>query len=74
METNANWEYRVKTFGTAWRSAKNEEVNEELDLWGIEGWEVASSCFNPGGSLLVIAKRPLTDTARRRKNHLIGTY
>lgn len=67
MDELINWEYRVKSFGNAWKSAKPEEINEELDQWGAEGWEVVSSSINPGGSVLVIAKRLLTDDNKRRK-------
>ena len=71
MDELKSWEYQVKTFGHTWKSAKPEEINEELDIWGAEGWEVVSSCFNPGGSMLVIAKRLLTDSNKRRKTRQI---
>lgn len=73
MDELKNWEYRVKSFGNAWKSAKPEEINEELDILGAEGWEVVSSCFNPGGSIMVIAKRLLTDANKRRKTRQLYT-
>ncbi len=68
MNENKLWEYRVQNFGSAWRSAKPDELSVELNQWGEEGWEVVSSAFSPSSSALtVIAKRPLSEDARRRR-------
>lgn len=62
------WEYRAETFGKFWSGFKIEEVQETLNHWGEEGWEVVSATvFENHNNLHVIAKRPLTrETIRRR--------
>lgn len=68
MDEQILWEYRVKTFGNAWKSAKAENISEEINLWGEEGWEVVSSSGSPSSTITVIAKRPLTETEKRRRS------
>lgn len=68
MEEQILWEYRVKTFGNSWKSAKADEIAVELNLWGEEGWEVVSSSGSPSSTITVIAKRPLTENEKRRRN------
>ncbi len=68
MDEQILWEYRVKTFGNVWKSAKADEISDELNLWGEEGWEVVSSSYNPSSAITVIAKRPLTETEKRRRS------
>ena len=62
------WEYRVQTIGSAF-GTKDEHIQATLDEWGIEGWE-AINVFTPSGSgkITIVAKRPLTDRARRSRS------
>jgi hypothetical protein len=63
------WEYRVQNFGTAWRGPKDEELEEILNAWGEEGWEVVGITSRQNSNkVTVVAKRPLTDSARRRRS------
>lgn len=61
------WEYRVLTIGSIF-GAKDEAIEETLNAWGEEGWEV-THVYTPGnsGKVTIVAKRPLTrETIRRR--------
>ena len=62
------WEYRVQTIGSMF-GTKDEQIEATLDTWGEEGWE-AISVYTPYGSgkITIVAKRPLTDRARRRRS------
>jgi len=62
------WEYRVQTIGSIF-GTKDELIQETLDEWGEEGWE-AINVFTPEGSgkITMVAKRPLTERARRMRN------
>ena len=62
------WEYRVQTIGSMFGS-KDEDIQEKLDEWGLEGWE-AINVYTPYGSgkITVVAKRPLTERARRMRS------
>jgi hypothetical protein len=66
-ETQA-WEYRVEKFGTFWSGIKENEVEQALNEWGQDGWEVVSSVgFENSNKITVIAKRLLSDHIRRRR-------
>lgn len=62
------WEYRVQTIGSIF-GTKDENIQAALNEWGIEGWE-AINVFTPEGSgkITMVAKRPLTDRARRLRS------
>lgn len=62
------WEYRVQTIGSEF-GTKDELIQATLDEWGIEGWE-ALNVYTPSGSgkITIVAKRPLTDRARRSRS------
>lgn len=62
------WEYRVQTIGSLF-GTKDEQIQAVLDEWGSEGWE-AINAFTPQGSgkITIVAKRPLTDRARRMRS------
>jgi hypothetical protein len=62
------WEYRVQTIGGLF-GTKDELIEEALNEWGSEGWE-AINVFTPEGSgkITIVAKRPLTDRARRLRS------
>jgi len=64
-ETN-QWEYRVQTFGSFFKGVRDGELEELLDQWGEEGWEVVGfrSIENTNQAQL-IARRPLTSERRR---------
>jgi hypothetical protein len=67
-EEMKRWEYRVQTIGSIF-GTKDEQVQDTLDAWGAEGWE-AISVYTPYGSgkITIVAKRPLTDRARRARS------
>lgn len=62
------WEYRVQTIGSIF-GTRDENIEETLDAWGEEGWE-ALTVYTPYGSgkVTIVAKRPLTDRARRLRS------
>ncbi len=62
------WEYRVLTIGSVF-GTRDEHIEATLDAWGQEGWE-AVSVYTPYGSgkVTLVAKRPLTSAARRRRS------
>lgn len=63
------WEYRVQTFGGLFRSIKAEELEETLNAWGEDGWEVIAVHRVEGTyKINIIAKRPLTDRIRRLRS------
>ena len=63
-----HWEYRVQTIGSLF-GTKDDQIQDLLNEWGSEGWE-AINVFTPEGSgkITMIAKRPLTDRARRMRS------
>lgn len=68
MTEQTQWEYRVQTIGSMWGS-KDESIQATLNEWGEDGWE-AVSVYTPYGSgkVTIVAKRPLTDAARRERS------
>ena len=68
MADQEMWEYRVQTFGSTLREAKDQELNVILNAWGQEGWEVVNAALKSGGKVIVIAKRPLALSERRRRS------
>ncbi len=63
------WEYRVQTVGAFWTGVKADELEQLLNLWGEEGWEVISThVIENANKINVIAKRPLTQNARRARS------
>ena len=68
MTEYEKWEYRVETIGSAF-GTKDDLLQDTLDEWGEEGWEVISA-RNPTNSskITIVAKRPLTRTACRLRN------
>ena len=67
-EEYKQWEYRVQTIGSMF-GTKDELIQATLDEWGTEGWE-AINVFTPenGGKITLVAKRPLTERARRMRS------
>ena len=68
IEETKQWEYRVQTVGGFWTGVKADELEQLLNEWGEEGWEVVSThIIENANKINVIAKRPLTrETIRRR--------
>jgi hypothetical protein len=67
MAEHTQWEYRVQTFGTFFNAIKDEVLQEELNEWGVDGWEVVSARgIENTSKVVVLAKRLLTASARRR--------
>jgi hypothetical protein len=63
------WEYRVQTVGSFWAGVKADELEQLLNEWGEDGWEVVSThILENANKINVIAKRPLTDRSRRRRS------
>jgi hypothetical protein len=64
------WEYRVEDFGGFFKhSPKPEELEEILNDWGEEGWEVIGFTYSDSSTRYrIIAKRPLDVGTRRRRN------
>jgi hypothetical protein len=62
------WEYQAVTIGGAF-GTKDELLEATLNEMGAQGWE-AVSVYTIGQSpkVTVVAKRPLTDTTRRRRS------
>ena len=67
-EETKQWEYRVQTVGGFWTGVKADELEQLLNEWGEEGWEVVSThIIENANKINVIAKRLLTrETIRRR--------
>jgi len=68
MTDQISWEYRARTIGGSF-GTKDEQIEDVLNEWGEDGWE-AVSVYTPSGSgkVTLVAKRPLTDTARRERS------
>jgi Domain of unknown function (DUF4177) len=63
------WEYRVQTVGAFFSGVKAEELEDLLNEWGEDGWEVVSThIIENANKINVIAKRPLTDRVRRERS------
>ncbi|MGD8814124.1 MAG: hypothetical protein PVI78_06565 [Anaerolineales bacterium] len=62
------WEYGVETLGTIWRSPSPDDLARLLNAAAFEGWEpVSVVSLSSGNRLLVILRRPLTKTTRKRR-------
>ena len=63
-----NWEYRVQTIGGVF-GTKDEHMQATLNEWGSEGSEAINVFTTVGsGKITIVAKRPLTDRARRLRS------
>ena len=55
--------------GRIFSGVKADELEELLNEWGEDGWEVVSThIIENANKINVIAKRPLTDRARRERS------
>jgi len=65
-EEITKWEYCVETVGGLFSGVKPEVLEELLNEWGEEGWEIVSIYGIENTSKInIIAKRRLTITSRR---------
>ena len=72
MEEYPKWEYRVQTFGGVLRETKDQKLQDTLNEWGVEGWEVVSAIApDNSNAVRVIAKRVLTSRALRERTRPI---
>ena len=63
------WEYRVQTVGGFFKGVPAGELEQILNEWGEEGWEVVSThIIENANKINVIAKRPLTRSLRRERS------
>lgn len=63
------WEYRVQTVGGFFKGVPADELEELLNEWGVDGWEVVSThILENANKINVIAKRPLTRAALRMRS------
>ena len=63
------WEYRVQTLGGFFTGIKAGEMEDMLNDWGEDGWEVVSThIIENANKVNIIAKRPLTDRVRRERS------
>lgn len=69
MNDYTKWEYRVQTFGGLLREAKDQSLEETLNEWGMQGWEVISAfALANANAVRVIARRALTTRALRERS------
>jgi len=70
MNDIVQWEYRVEKFSN-WKGVNPEQINEALNVWGEDGWEVIGFTGAADGSLWVTAKRTLSLRTRRQRSTTI---
>ena len=69
IEEIKQWEYRVQTVGGFFRGVPAGELEQLLNEWGEDGWEVVSThILENANKINVIAKRPLTAAIRRQRS------
>jgi hypothetical protein len=68
MAEQLKWEYQVASIGGAF-GTKDELLQATLNEMGEQGWDVVT-VYSIGQSpkVTIVAKRPLTDTTRRRRS------
>lgn len=63
------WEYHVETAGSFWSAPKPEDLQTLLNAMGADGWKLVSAYTLPNSNqITLIARRPLTDRARRERS------
>ncbi len=63
------WEYRVQTVGSLWSGVKADQLEQLLNEWGEEGWEVVSThIIENANKINVIAKRLLSPATKRYRS------
>lgn len=69
MSLQAVWEYRVETIGSTFKGTSDSDVEEFLNDWGKDGWDVIA--FHPiygSNKITIVAKREIADSGRRKTN------
>ena len=61
------WEYRFESMGSIWSRPKDEVVEDLLNGWGDEGWELVNIVIE-NNKMSFLARRPLTLTTRRQRS------
>ncbi|OGO08944.1 MAG: hypothetical protein A2Z66_07345 [Chloroflexi bacterium RBG_13_66_10] len=75
MDETTQWEYRVISLGGGLRGTKDEQMETELNALGDEGWEVVGLTSRENSQrITLVAKRPLTPTARRQRTMPEGSW
>lgn len=69
MTQQMQWEYRVKTLGSALREPRDSEVASLLNALAVEGWELVQATHTSGNKLMLIVRRPLSGSERRRRSY-----
>ncbi len=70
MADYTQWEYRSITIGSFWSTPKDEVVEAALNDLGVQGWEVvAAAPLVNSNQIRILAKRPLTGEARRKRSY-----
>jgi len=68
-EETLQWEYRVETVGSFWSGVNAAALQDVLNAWGEQGWEVVSThILENQNKINVIAKRPLTARVKRMRS------
>lgn len=58
------WEYKVLKVGIGLKGFRAEEIEEELNLWGEDGWElIAATRYQ--AEFVTVLKRPVGGSRRR---------
>jgi hypothetical protein len=58
------WEYKVLREGIGLRGFRVESIEEELNLWGQEGWELVGVTRHQS-EFVAVFKRPIGTSKRR---------
>lgn len=67
MPTLQQWEYRFETLGSAFTRPRDEQIEDLLNEWGEEGWELVNFSVE-SNKIFLLARRPLTQTTRRQRS------
>jgi len=67
MTPKVAYEYRVQTFGSALSSVKDEDLEETLNQWSDDGWEVVSAHPVGDNKVRVICRKVLSSSATRKR-------
>jgi len=69
MTDKMKWEYRIQTLGTAFKQAKDEDLEALLNEWGKDGWEIITAHnLESSSKIRLIAKRALGGTVSRSRS------
>ena len=66
MRYDPKWEYRVETIGSTWSSAKDEDLEQMLNEWSEEGWDLIVASPIGDNKVRLIARREILSPAQRK--------